>query len=1026
MFASNFTAAAVYSSRAYFHDFSIPVNLPFRRNPRFCGRENTLEKICKILEPLDLAQRQPNTLGTSERKKVVLHGMGGIGKSQIALEYSHRFRHCYTSIFWIDANELSRTTENACKIVEQLAAHYASKSRSAPDYQAISNILGIPGKIDSSGRIVQTATEQAIEAVHIWAQVEELEKLIPTELVEVEEIGAEAGLELLLKSLGKHEKPLLHSELGEAKEIVIALGELPLALDQAGAYIRYLKIRFSTYRDRLEKDMEASFWRSVEGFGLSPDKASVLTTWKLSFQELHEDARKMLYLCAFLSNDDIPHELFHRGKSAVGWIKAMEEEDRFQDTIGQIFAFSLAKQRDYSDDSFYIHPLVQAWTREHIDSALQLQKVEDTIKLVDSTINLNPDEMSSDDWIFERRIFSHLGASKDNISKYFKGLDNPDVSFASMSIGSAYQNLGYYKEAEALFQIALIEREKSLGKGHPSTLEAVHNIGAVFNRQRALAGKEKALGADHPSTLDTVDNIADILHGQKRYDEALKWHQRTLVGKEKMLGADHPSTLDTVNNIAVIFRSQGRYDQALELSERVLAGKEKALGSDHPSTLDAVDNIARALAGKDKQLGEDHPSTLDTVDNIAVSFRSQGLSDEALKWHQRALRGKNKSLGIEHPSVLVTLNDIADIFDEHFHHDKALVWYRREMRSYEDVFGQGHPATLRILHNMVGVFYALGLEEEARNSEQSLQAKAENSRGKPDPSTPLTANMGDPITSSTRHGYVILNATKYIKVKAMGRGSFGTAWLIESQSNKEKLVCKEILCPREEDRKEFLKSFTQEYSLLEISDHPNIVRFVSFQPPDAIDSTGRVYMEYCEGGDLKNLLSLSRYEKRRSLTEEAKNRFYMKNRWKTILHRDIKPSNVLVSRIHEDQISVKPCDFGIEKFHAADMTGTYIGTQGYIAPEITKKASLWTPKADIYSLGRTIEQLNTQTGFQSIKNLADDCMKKAPKDRPSSLSLLEIAGRRISDNAFKAKRWEKCSFLALISIGRIEVTATED
>ncbi|KAL7267382.1 hypothetical protein RUND412_010037, partial [Rhizina undulata] len=231
---------------AYFQDFGIPVKLPFHRNPRFCGRQNTLEKLCKILEPLDLAQRRPNAFGTSERKTVVLHGMGGVGKSQIALEYAHRFRHCYTSILWIDANDLSRTSESACKIVEQLVAHYVSKSRSAPDYQAISNTLGIPGKIDSSGKINQTATEQAIAAVHTWlaaeknrgwlllvdnherAQAEEFEKFIPTcdwgsvlvttrlanldrfgELVEVEEIGAEAGLELLLKSSGKYEKPII-------------------------------------------------------------------------------------------------------------------------------------------------------------------------------------------------------------------------------------------------------------------------------------------------------------------------------------------------------------------------------------------------------------------------------------------------------------------------------------------------------------------------------------------------------------------------------------------------------------------------------------------------------------------------------------------------------------------------------------------------------------------------------------------------------------------------------------------------
>ncbi|KAL7269226.1 hypothetical protein RUND412_008121 [Rhizina undulata] len=152
--------------------------------------------------------------------------------------------------------------------------------------------------------------------------------------------------------------------------------------------------------------MEDSFKMIIEGYGLPLDKASVLTTWKLSFQELNEDARKLLYICAFLSNIDIPKELFRRGKDAVDWVKHLHEEDRFDDTIGQLYAFSLAKPQESSEDSFYIHPLVQAWTREYIDSTMRFQNAEYSITLVASAID-KKHETSPDDWTFERRIISH-------------------------------------------------------------------------------------------------------------------------------------------------------------------------------------------------------------------------------------------------------------------------------------------------------------------------------------------------------------------------------------------------------------------------------------------------------------------------------------------------------------------------------------------------------------------------------------------------------------------------------------------
>ncbi|KAL7276144.1 hypothetical protein RUND412_000877 [Rhizina undulata] len=541
-----------------FQEFDVRLKLPFQRNHNFCGRKDMLEKLCHILEPQvePVADMQTNF----RRKTAILHGLGGIGKSQIALEYAHCFSHCYSSIFWIDVDDSSRTAKSAYEIVEQLVDHYATKRPSSPGFEEILKILGIPRKIDPSGKIDQTGSAYiAIKAVNRWLSAEgnrrwlllidnhdkvedgELDKFIPTcdwgSIVvttrlpdlqrfgvcgAVEEIGAEAGLELLFKSSGMIQGKLEKSELGEAQKIVSLLGEFPLALDQAGAHMRSLQLPFSAFRRKLENGMKAVFRKRLPGPGLPSLKASVFTTWELSFQELSENARHLLHLCAFLSNKDIPEELFCRGKSAVSWI--MEDETELDDAIENLFNFSLAKRKN-SDNNFWIHPLVYAWTRERLDNTMQRQIAEATITLVASAIRTNNKDRTPDDWIFERRIFSHLNVCQENISKYFSGSDSIKVADASFALGLTYRELGYYKQVEAFYR-------------------------------NAMAGKEKALGKDHLDTLVTVHNIALVFQNQGQYDKALEWHQRSLAGREKAFGKDHLHTLTTVWHASFKFRVQ--------------------------------------------------------------------------------------------------------------------------------------------------------------------------------------------------------------------------------------------------------------------------------------------------------------------------------------------------------------------------------------------------------------------------------------------------------------------------------------
>ena len=281
---------------------------------------------------------------------------------------------------------------------------------------------------------------------------------------------------------------------------------------------------------------------------------------------------------------------------------------------------------------------------------------------------------------------------------------------------------GKLDEAKAMYERALAGYEKALGPDHPSTLNAVNNLGALLSDQgkldeaksmyeRALVGKEKALGPDHTSTLATVGNLAILLQGQGILDKAKAMYERALAGYEMALGLDHPDSLDTVNNLGALLSDQGKLDEAKAMCERALAGREKALGPDHPSTLGTVNNLAnllkkqgkydeakamyeRALAGKEKALGPDHPSTHSAINNLAVLLHQQGNMDGAKAMYERALVGKEKALGLEHPDTLNTVYNLAGLLKKQGKLDEAKALLQRCYGGYAKVYGANHSKTL--------------------------------------------------------------------------------------------------------------------------------------------------------------------------------------------------------------------------------------------------------------------------------------------------------------------------------------------
>ncbi|KAF8242244.1 TPR-like protein [Wilcoxina mikolae CBS 423.85] len=687
--------------------------------------------------------------------------MGGIGKTQIALKYAYRHGTSYQYVFWLDAKDMTALETSGRIIVEKLVLQRIKKCPSAPDFIKISSELGMPGCLDSSGNINYDALKSPWNVAKRWLAevgneqwlllIDNNDDLDSVDLLEIlpscnwghvivtsrrEELAfhghsipveeIDDGLGLLLKGMKLKHEDLSKDDLNHASKIVQQLGSFPLALVHAASHMFVKKVDFETYLGKLDKNFMDTFGE-IPKVGMY--RKGGVFTWELSYRELGPSAARLLHLCAFLSNEDIPDELLRGGKTVAGeWLSA----DELDNAIEELLTFSFVKRKMLLGKSISIHPIIHRWAREHLEANLRGEKASEAIWLVASVLEMGNAERTPLYWGFERRIRNHLNLCSQHISDYFVDVEkcplDKDSYVAMRMLGRAHAYWNNYELSIIAYETALIGLQNAVGGDHKQTLDVVHSMASVLIQkaeydnalewyQRALDGYEKTLGHDHESTLNTVHCMAIVFNNQGEYDKSLEWYQRALDGYEKTLGHDHISTLDAVYNMAALFNSKGEYDKALEWYQRALDGYEKALGHDHISTLDTVNNMSegfrkngeyekalewyqRALDGYEKTLGRDHISTLRTVNNMASVFCSEGEYEKALEWYQRALDGQEKALGRDHTSTLGTVNNMANVFYRKGEYEKALEWYQRALDGMEKALGSNHESTLKSVCGM--------------------------------------------------------------------------------------------------------------------------------------------------------------------------------------------------------------------------------------------------------------------------------------------------------------------------------------
>ncbi|KAH0553453.1 hypothetical protein GP486_006477 [Trichoglossum hirsutum] len=514
-------------------------------------------QVSQFVERVELLKEiEVSFAGTSGNasKKVVLLGMGGSGKTQIALRYcqvaksSERFQ----SIFWVEAS----SENTVLRGFESIAAKISNSGRVFDSME--SKIAFVKYTLEQWGSpwlMVFDNYDRPGEFKNIsdfFPQGQTGSMLFTSRHTDSKRLGIaisvlqmteDEGLELLLR---QSELESNRDNAVAGKKIIRKLGCLPLAIDQAGAYITARKLPLQLFAEHYGERKEVilkrtpSLWEYRRRLGKDKDETllSVFTTWELSFQQIGNDENEraiighFLSLSAFFDVTNITENLFRSHLASIDeppqWMELFAiggvwKQHRYHDVIAELQRLSLLQDMDTgsTDSRFPLHPLVADWLRLRIDQKDYRKYVIEAIGILTNHINAQdrdvlPLQVKLD-------MLSHIEMCLQNDTdcslEVIVSLRDSAHTFALL-----YSDHGRYKEAEAMYQLA-------------------------------LAGKEKVLGPDHPSTLNTVNNIGVTYENQGRSVEAEVMYQRALAGNEKVLGPDHPSTLGIVHNLGGLYRS---------------------------------------------------------------------------------------------------------------------------------------------------------------------------------------------------------------------------------------------------------------------------------------------------------------------------------------------------------------------------------------------------------------------------------------------------------------------------------------
>jgi tetratricopeptide (TPR) repeat protein len=568
-------------------------NVPYRRNPFFTGREDILNQLHEYFT-------QAKTAALTQPPAIT--GLGGIGKTQIAIEYAYRYKNEYHEVFWVNATSRETLIESFVNVARLLALPAQDEHDQHITVAAVQQwfathtqwLLMLDNADDSTlasaflptgdhGHILLTTRERA------WGSI--------AHSFEVEKMAQTEGMLFLFrraKVLRSSAVPLSEASKADqtiAQTIVKELDGLPLALDQAGAYIEETSSTLEGYLKAYKRRQQELLQERGNERSFHP--ASVATTWSLNFEQvarLSPPAADLLRFFAFLAPEAIPEEMIITGASELGpQLQALATDETLLDTSMKVLSRYSLVQRNTDKHLLFIHRLVQAMLRANMTRETQREWAERTVR----AINLAFPGVSHDTRAQCERLLPHALACAELINENTLAL--PEAARLLNETGRYLNNYVQPQQAKPLIERALAICEQVLGPNHPATATYLNNLAVLYRSQgnyeqakplyeRALAIREQVLGPNHPATASSLNNLAGLYNSQGNYEQAKLLYEHALAIREQVLGPNHPATTQSLNKLAALYDSQGNYEQAEPLYQRALSIRERVLGPEHSNT----------------------------------------------------------------------------------------------------------------------------------------------------------------------------------------------------------------------------------------------------------------------------------------------------------------------------------------------------------------------------------------------------------------------------------------------------------
>ncbi|WP_030244400.1 FxSxx-COOH system tetratricopeptide repeat protein [Streptomyces sp. NRRL S-455] len=775
------------------------VNVPLR-NTSFVGRQALLRAVEEQLDAQDTAAVLPHAL----------HGLGGVGKSQLALEYIYTHQHDYKVICWIPAERESLILAALATLAGQLGvAPTGQDSHGAPAANtavpAVLEALRTGAPYDDWLLIFDNAED--VEAVRKYFPANGPGKVIVTSRnrawervatpLPVNVFEREESIELLQKR-----SPDLSTE--DADRLAEALGDLPLAVEQAGAWRAVTGMLVDEYLDLLAQ-------RSPEILELDPAPdypVSVAAAWDLSLERIRENnpgARQLLDICASMAPEPIPRSMLRgsRGVSITPQIDPLLREPiRLNRAVRDLSQFSLVKV-DPRSDTLQMHRLLQTVLLAKLSSEERERMRGAAHQLLSAAkpgayssslewpayqallphVLASQAVTSSDDWV--RDLVSdtvwflyywgdHAGAADYarqawNAWLATSGEDDLRVIRMTKSLSFLLRQVGQVPESIPL-------SEKALEASRRQDLEPEELIDSLcktadarryqgrFQEARDLSQEATELarsqfGTDDPVTLSAVHSwVVDLrLCGQFR--EALPLDQENARLRDLMFGPANFFTLNTLNGLSIDMRESGDYPGARDFQEDVYRRAHTALGEEHPLTLRIARNLAvcrrrdgaisegaklaeETLRRFVNRYGPDHFDSLSTATNVSVDQRLAGDLDSSRRLAEETVRRYGQRLGGEHAYTLLTKANLAATLRALGDFDKAQEQEDDAARLLGEVLGPNHVTTLTVAIGRANTAYGRLDFDRAREIDEANLPLLADIAGEEHPLTlSCTANL---------------------------------------------------------------------------------------------------------------------------------------------------------------------------------------------------------------------------------------------------------------------------------------------